>query len=125
MAAMSRDPSSNSRVPDLQEHLKLPPQADTAQIQVDLLAALREQEQLQDQLRVMLQELSTRLRARDVGPPGTPINPPDRQIARLEARIRGIEQRTDQMAGQLTGILESRIWRTLVRGGGFLLRFFR
>jgi hypothetical protein len=122
---MSRDLSSNSRVPDLQEHLKAPPQADPSQTDADLLAVLCEQERLQDQLRMMLEELSTKLRARDLSPGGAPINPPDRQIARIEARIRGIEQRTDQMAGQLTGILESRIWRTLVRGGGFLLRFFR
>jgi hypothetical protein len=122
---MSGDASSNSRVPDLQQHLKPAPEADALQTRADLLAALHEQEHLQDQLRIILEELATRLRARELGPGGAPINPPDRQIARIEARIRGIEQRTDQMAGQLTGILESRIWRTLVRGGGFLLRFFR
>ena len=122
---MSRDASSYSRVPDVQERPNPPAQTDASQLQADLLAALREQEHLQDQLRIMLEEVSIRLRATDLDPRGSQTNRPDPQIARIEARIRGIEQRTDQMAGQLTGILESRIWRTLVSAGGFFLRFFR
>jgi hypothetical protein len=88
-------------------------------MQADLLAAIHSLEQQQDQLRVMLEDLSATLRARDL----SPDRAADRQIARLETRMRGIEQRTDHMAGQLTGMLESRIWRTLVKAAALLLRF--
>ena len=40
----------------------------------------------------------------------------------LEFRIGSMEQRNAQLAGSVSGILESKIWRTLVRGGGFLQR---
>ena len=87
-------------------------------MQADLLAAIRSLEHQQDQLRVMLEELSMTVRGRD----RSPDRAPDQQLARLESRMRGIEQRTDQTAGQVTGILESRIWRTLVKGAALLLR---
>ena len=115
---MNLDPSANSQDTDSQRRPGQP-QADGSQMQADLLAAIHSLEQQQDQLRVMLEDLSATLRARDL----SPDRAADRQIARLETRMRGIEQRTDHIAGQLTGILESRIWRTLVKAAALLLRF--
>ncbi|PYT19020.1 MAG: hypothetical protein DMG59_01970 [Acidobacteria bacterium] len=96
-----------------------------AEVRGELRTAIRAQEQLQVQLRSAVEELSEALRQRSLnnGPP-VPERP-NPQVQRLEARIRGVEQRLDRMGEQLASILESRIWRTLVKGGGFLLRFVR
>lgn len=90
-----------------------------AQMRDDLCEAIRAQEQLQVQLRAAVRELSEALRHQHR--PAT-LERPDAQLQLLEARIRGVEQRVDRTAEELKGILQSRIWRTLVRTGGFLLR---
>ncbi len=43
-------------------------------------------------------------------------------IRRLENRLSGAEKRLDEVHRDLTGMLNSRIWRTLMSGGGFVLR---
>ena len=45
------------------------------------------------------------------------------QIKSLEFRARGIEERSAELSHAVKSILDSRIWRTLVKGGGFLQRF--
>jgi ATP phosphoribosyltransferase len=90
-----------------------------AQMRDDLRDAIRAQEQLQVQLREAVEELSEAL-THQRRP--TALERTDPQLQLLEARIRGVEQRVDRTAEQLKGILQSRIWRTLVGAGGFLLR---
>ncbi len=46
------------------------------------------------------------------------------QIKSLEFRARAIEERGAEASYALKSILESRIWRTLVKGGGLLQKFF-
>ncbi len=96
-----------------------------AQVRGDLLKAIDAQERLHEQLRLAVDELSkirsgSTVRQEFREPEGTSL-----ALLRIESRMRGIEQRLEQVAEQLTGILESRIWRTLVKGGGFLMRFTR
>jgi SAM-dependent methyltransferase len=42
-------------------------------------------------------------------------------VARLERRATGLERNVQELKGLVTGILESRIWQTLVRVGGIAL----
>lgn len=46
-------------------------------------------------------------------------------VKSLEFRVGGVEQRSAQIAQTVTGILESRIWRTMVKGGGLIQRLFK
>jgi hypothetical protein len=63
--------------------------------------------------------------------PAGPVRAPETdrnfglQLGRLESRMRSVEQRLERVTGNVTGILESRIWKTLVKGSGFLLKFVR
>jgi hypothetical protein len=107
----SADPALQTRSGQSEEAL--------AQMRDDLRDAIRAQEQLQVQLRAAVKELSEALR-NQLRP--TALERPDPQLQLLQARIRGVEQRMDRTAEQLKGILQSRIWRTLVGAGGFLLR---
>lgn len=96
-----------------------------AQVRGDLLRAIDAQERLHEQLRLAVDELSKvrsepKIKQEIRVPEGTSL-----ALQRIESRMRGIERRLEQVAEQLTGILESRIWRTLVKGGGFLMRFTR
>jgi hypothetical protein len=43
----------------------------------------------------------------------------------LEFRMAGLEERYAQLSHSLRGILESRIWRTLVKGGGLIEKVLR
>ena len=96
----------------------------------DLASALAAQEQLHDQLSVAVEKLSELVRQR-AGAPANSARPPEPerhfglQLGRLESRMRSVEQRLERVTGQVAGILESRIWRTLVKGSGFLLKFVR
>ena len=45
-------------------------------------------------------------------------------VRSLEFRVSGVEQRSAQMVQAVTGILDSRIWRTLVKGGGLIQKLF-
>ena len=45
-------------------------------------------------------------------------------VKSLEFRVAGVEQRSAHLAQTVTGILESRIWRTLVKGGGLIQKLF-
>jgi predicted nucleic acid-binding Zn-ribbon protein len=102
-----------------------------AAIRSDIAAAIAGQEQLQAQLRPTLEKLSELLRQRSLPGSSVPSNSDDavknfdQKAARLESRLRGVEQRLERVAGQVAGILDSRIWRTLMKGGGFLMRFRR
>jgi chromosome segregation ATPase len=96
-----------------------------AQIRDDLLRAIDAQERLHEQLRLAVDELSkmrsgSKIKQEIRAPEGTNL-----ALQRIESRMRGIERRLEQVSEQLSGILESRIWRTLVKGGGFLMRFTR
>lgn len=102
-----------------------------AAIRADIAAAIAGQEQLQAQLRPTLEKLSELLRQRSL--PGASVASTsddaaknfDQKTARLESRLRGVEQRLERVAGQVAGILDSRIWKTLMKGGGFLMRLRR
>jgi len=107
-------------------------EAEIGGLRQDIASAITAQEQLHGQLSLAVEKLSELLRQRAL--PNTPASPgrppePDRnlglQLGRLESRMRSVEQRLERVTGQLAGILESRIWRTLVKGGGFFLRFVR
>ncbi len=106
-------------------------EAEVGGLRQDLASALTAQEQLHTQLSAAVERLSELLRQRSLSASGsTPRAPePDRhfglQVGRLESRVRNLEQRLERLTGQVTGILESRIWKTLVRGSGFLLKFVR
>lgn len=45
-------------------------------------------------------------------------------VKSLEFRVAGVEQRSAHIAQSVTGILESRIWRTMVKGGGLIQKLF-
>jgi SAM-dependent methyltransferase len=45
-------------------------------------------------------------------------------VKSLEFRVGGVEQRSAQIAQTVTGILESCIWRTMVKGGGLIQKLF-
>jgi hypothetical protein len=98
----------------------------------DIASAIAAQEQLHGQLSLAVEKLSELLRQRAL--PNTPASaarPPEPernfglQLGRLESRMRGVEQRLERVTGQVAGILESRIWKTLVKGSSFLLKFVR
>lgn len=96
-----------------------------AQLRGDLLRAIDAQERLHQDLRLAVDELSkvrceSKVKEEFRAPQGASV-----ALDRIESRVRGIERRLEQVAQQLTGMLESRIWRTLVKGGGFLMRFTR
>ena len=106
-------------------------EAEVGSLRGDIASAIAAQEQLHGQLSLAVEKLSELLRQRSLGTPAAPTRPPepDRhfglQVGRLESRVRNLEQRLERVTGQVTGILESRIWKTLVRGSGFLLKFVR
>ena len=98
----------------------------------DIASAITAQEQLHGQLSLAVEKLSELLRQRtlpNTAPGSARPSDPERnfglQLGRLESRMRGAEQRLERVTGQVTGILESRIWKTLVRGSGFLLKLVR
>ena len=109
-------------------------EAEVGGLRQDLASALTAQEQLHTQLSAAVERLSELLRQRNLGPTAAASSTPraaepDRhfglQVGRLESRVRNLEQRLERLTGQVTGILESRIWKTLVKGSGFLLKFVR
>jgi hypothetical protein len=82
----------------------------------DLADAIRAQQELQVQLRAAIDALSQAARhPKSNGDSET-------NVQRLESRVRGIEQRLEKTSEQLQGVLQSRIWQTLVKAGSFLLR---
>jgi hypothetical protein len=98
----------------------------------DIAGAIAAQEQLHGQLSLAIEKLSELLRQRTL--PNATVSPsrppePERnyglQLGRLESRMRSVEQRLERVTGQVAGILESRIWKTLVKGSGFLLKLVR
>lgn len=119
------DPEMESRIGRME--------AEIASLRQDIAAAIAAQDQLTAQLRPAVEKLTELLRQRSSPVvAATPRRAPDdpsqnhgQQIGRLESRVRAIEQRLERLAGQVTGILESRIWKTLVRGGSFFLKFKR
>lgn len=100
-------------------------EAQVSEIYAHLQTAIAAQEQLHEQLRRAVDELSEALRN------GAGANRVIRQdtldpyVQRLETRLRGVEHRIEKTSGQVAGILNSRIWRTLVRGSGVFTRFLR
>ena|ERR1700675_2218272 len=98
----------------------------------DIAGAIAAQEQLHGQLSLAIEKLSELLRQRTL-PNATvsPSRPPEPErnyglpLGRLESRMRSVEQRLERVTGQVAGILESRIWKTLVKGSGFLLKLVR
>jgi len=109
-------------------------EAEVAALRQDIAAAIAAQEQLNAQLRPAVEKLTELLRQKNTQP--VPVATVTRvvddsgknlgqQVGRLESRIRSVEQRVERLAGQVTGILESRIWKTLVKGGSFFLKFGR
>jgi|SRR5215471_13783201 len=105
-------------------------EAEVGGLRQDIASAIAAQEQLHGQLSLAVEKLSELLRQRAL-PNAPPPRPPEPernfglQLGRLEARMRSAEQRLERVTGQVAGILESRIWRTLVKGSGFLLKFVR
>ena len=85
-----------------------------------LREAIRAQERLQDQLRAAVSEFSQAIAQQQRS---AAVSPGDREFQRLESRLRGVEQRLNRTSEQVQAILQSRIWRTLVKVGGVLLRF--
>jgi chromosome segregation ATPase len=107
-------------------------EAEVEGLRQDITAALAAQERLHDQLARAIEKLSELLQQRAL--PNASANygkPPEAnrnlglQLGRLESRMRSVEQRVERVTVQVGGILESRIWRTLVKGSGFLLKFVR
>ena len=107
-------------------------EAEVGGLRQDIAGALEAQDRLHSQLTVAVEKLSELLRQRALpNPPAAPARAPEQdrnyglQLGRLESRMRSAEQRLERVTGQVAGILESRIWKTLVRGSGFLLKFVR
>jgi len=96
-------------------------QQEVAKLRQDIAEAISAQEQLHAQLTVAIEKLSQLPAQRSA----TTDKNQSIQIGRLESRMRSVEQRVERVNGQVTGILESRIWKTLVKGGSFFLRFVR
>ena len=102
-------------------------------IRGDIAAAIAAQEQLNAQLRPVLDKVADLLRQRNTAPASaSPVKTPEhpiriygQQISRIESRLRGIEQRLERVSGQVAGILDSRIWKTLVRGASLMLKIRR
>jgi hypothetical protein len=107
-------------------------EAEVTGLKQDIAGAMAAQEQLHGQLSVVVEKLSELLRQRSLpNPSSSPARPadPERnlglQLGRLESRMRSVEQRLERLTGQVAGILESRIWKTLVKGSGILLKLIR
>ena len=107
-------------------------EAEVGGLRQDIAGAIDAQDQLHGQLTVAVEKLSELLRQRTLpNAPASAARPPepDRnfglQLGRLESRMRSAEQRLERVTGQVAGILESRIWKTLVKGSSFLLKFVR
>jgi hypothetical protein len=107
-------------------------EAEVGALRQDIADAIAAQDQLHGQLKVAVEKLSELLRQRalpaaSAGPARPPE--PDRnfglQLGRLESRMRSVEQRLERVTGQVVSILDSRIWRTLVKGSSFLLKIVR
>jgi predicted RNase H-like nuclease (RuvC/YqgF family) len=81
--------------------------------------AIRAQERLQDELRAAVSDLSQAFAQQQRS---TAAAGGDREFRRLESRVRGLEQRLNRTSEQVQAILQSRIWRTMVKVGGVLLR---
>ncbi len=96
-------------------------EAEVSNLRQDIQAAIAAQEQLHAQLTAAIEKLSVLPAQR----PATSDKNEAIQIGRLESRMRSVEQRVERVNGQVVGILESRIWRTLVKGASFFLRFVR
>jgi predicted RNase H-like nuclease (RuvC/YqgF family) len=96
-------------------------QQEVSKLRQDIAEAIAAQEQLHAQLSAAIEKLSQLPTQR----PATADKNQAIQIGRLESRMRSVEQRVERVNGQVTGILESRIWKTLVKGGSFFLRFIR
>jgi hypothetical protein len=106
-------------------------EAEVGGLRQDIAGAIAAQDQLHGQLSLAVEKLSELLRQRTLLPntPTARQPEPERnyglQLGRLESRMRGVEQRLERVTGQVAGILESRIWKTLVKGSGFLLKIVR
>jgi len=107
-------------------------EAELGGLRQDIADAIAAQDQLHGQLSLAVEKLSELLRQRALpSAPANAVRPaePDRnfglQLGRLESRMRSVEQRLERVTGQVAGILESRIWRTLVKGSGYLLKIVR
>ncbi len=96
-------------------------EAEVSKLRQDIAVAIAAQEQLHAQLTVAIEKLSQIPAQRTV----TSDKNQAIQIGRLESRMRSVEKRVERVNGQVAGILESRIWKTLVKGGSFFLRFIR
>ena len=96
-------------------------QQEVSKLREDIATAIAAQEQLHAQLTAAIEKLSQLPGQR----PATSEKNQAIQIGRLESRMRSVEQRVERVNGQVSGILESRIWKTLVKGGSFFLRFVR
>ena len=121
---LAQDPALELRIQKLE--------AEVGGLREDIAGAIAAQEQLHGQLALAIEKLSELLRQRALpNVPASPARPPEPernyglQLGRLESRMRSVEQRLERVTGQVAGILESRIWKTLVKGSGFLLRFVR
>ena len=107
-------------------------EAEVGGLRQDIAGAIAAQEQLHGQLSLAVEKLSELVRQKSLpGTASSPARPPEPernfglQLGRLESRMRSAEQRLERVTAQVVGILESRIWRTLVKGSGFLLKFVR
>lgn len=129
--AQSTPPQTFARESDLELRIQRL-EAEVDGLRQDIAAAIQAQEQLHGQLSLAVQRLSELLGQRALPTlPAGPARPPETdrnvglQLGRLESRMRSVEQRLERVTGNVTGILESRIWKTLVKGSGFLLKFVR
>jgi len=87
-------------------------------LRVELHEAILAQERLQAELQAAVSELSRALPREG----SEAVDRGDAEMRRLERRLRAVELDLAQASEQLTGILGSRIWRTLVAAGGLLVR---
>lgn len=114
-------PAEQQHSKNVEHELRLQELEETvASFRSDLRRAIQAQEELQAQLKLAVEELSN---VRRNGNAKARAFETATQIQRIESRLRGFEQRLDRIATQVTGILQSRIWRTLMKGGGILMRF--
>jgi type II secretory pathway component PulJ len=108
-------------------------EAEVAALRRDIAEAVAAQDRLHAQLSSAVDKLSELLRQRNLAGAVAPQTRPNAEldknqaihISRLETRMRLVENRLERVTGQVTSILESRIWKTLVKGGGALLRLVR
>jgi hypothetical protein len=129
--AQSQPPEPLAHESDLELRIqKL--EAEVGGLREDIVGAIAAQDQLHGQLTLAVEKLSELLRQRArPNPAEGPARQldPDRnlglQLGRLESRMRSVEQRLERVTGQVAGILESRIWKTLVKSSGYLLKLVR